>query len=260
MTKPTEKTDWATDPSALVTPTDSSRWDFGWSTPGNDPTGIGEKPNLNQQNYWQNAVHKWFEYIQNPGPLVPTHTSVATSNSTLAIDTWFPTHYPTLNIDVVAGQVYNFWAVSTQALDWNTFNASTLFTSQSKFIIDAVDVPVDPSIYSFSSSVDPLSLKGATMLNELQYTPLTTKTIQLQVGLKWTMNTGSLSTYPFYGAAGIVPNSTIYVYDNADLVTRAYAGISTKNGLVPGGFTSGGTPFPELNGHSVTTFSEYIET
>ena len=73
MAKPTEKTEWAEHADALVLPTDSNRWDYGWSTPANDPTGIGEKPNLNQQNYWQNAVHKWKEYFE-------TTTDTNTSN------------------------------------------------------------------------------------------------------------------------------------------------------------------------------------
>ena len=64
MAKPLELTTWAIDEDALKTATDSQRWNFGWTTPANDPTGKGEKPNLNQQNYWQNAVHKWIEYLK----------------------------------------------------------------------------------------------------------------------------------------------------------------------------------------------------
>jgi hypothetical protein len=64
-TKPTEVTDWANSGSALKTATDSSRWNLGWQTlPGNQPTEVGERPNLNQQNYWQNAVHTWLAYFE----------------------------------------------------------------------------------------------------------------------------------------------------------------------------------------------------
>jgi len=64
MAKPVEVTDWATSGSALKTATDSSRWTLGWQTlPGNQPSDTGERPNLNQQNYWQNAVHTWIQYL-----------------------------------------------------------------------------------------------------------------------------------------------------------------------------------------------------
>jgi hypothetical protein len=62
--KPTVKTNWATGGQALKEPTDSARWGYGWSTKDNIPSGSGEPPNLNQQNYWQNAVHEWVEYVE----------------------------------------------------------------------------------------------------------------------------------------------------------------------------------------------------
>jgi hypothetical protein len=72
MTKPTERTDWATagdgsgGASAIRSATDSSRWNLGWqTTPGNLPGEQGEKPNLNEQNYWQYAVHQWISYFNN---------------------------------------------------------------------------------------------------------------------------------------------------------------------------------------------------
>lgn len=69
MAKPVEITDWATSGSALKTATDSSRWNLGWQTlPGNLPSETGERPNLNQQNYWQNAVHKWITYFNGVVP------------------------------------------------------------------------------------------------------------------------------------------------------------------------------------------------
>ncbi len=63
--KPTQETDWATSAFALKTATDSARWVLGWQTiPDNLPSGVGEAPNLNNQNYWQFAVHQWKEYFE----------------------------------------------------------------------------------------------------------------------------------------------------------------------------------------------------
>lgn len=72
MAKPTERTDWATQGAsgsggadALRTATDTSRWTLGWqTTPSNLPGEQGEKPNLNEQNYWQYAVHQWIQYLE----------------------------------------------------------------------------------------------------------------------------------------------------------------------------------------------------
>jgi len=65
MTKPSLTTvQWATDATALKTATDTNRWLYGWmTTPANSPTGIGEKPNLNHQNYWQNSVYNYLNYL-----------------------------------------------------------------------------------------------------------------------------------------------------------------------------------------------------
>jgi hypothetical protein len=97
--KPTEVTDWATagdgsgGASALRTPTDPNRWTLGWQTlPGNEPNEIGERPNLNQQNYWQFAVHKWIQYLDtqidaNFNSVVPLGGIIAVaSNLTGAFD------------------------------------------------------------------------------------------------------------------------------------------------------------------------------
>lgn len=72
MAKPTERTDWATQGAsgsggadALRTATDTNRWTLGWqTTPSNLPGEQGEKPNLNEQNYWQYAVHQWIQYLE----------------------------------------------------------------------------------------------------------------------------------------------------------------------------------------------------
>jgi len=64
-TKPTKVTDWATDGAALTAATDTTKHDLGWQTiPGNLPGQVGERPNLEMQNYWQLAVHEWVEYFQ----------------------------------------------------------------------------------------------------------------------------------------------------------------------------------------------------
>lgn len=65
-TKPTKVTDWATDGvNALTAATDTTKHDLGWqTTPDNLPGQVGERPNLEMQNYWQLAVHEWVEYFQ----------------------------------------------------------------------------------------------------------------------------------------------------------------------------------------------------
>jgi hypothetical protein len=71
MAKPTTPTNWATSPTSLKTATDSDRWENGWKTlPNNQPNETGERPNLNQQNYWQNAVHNWIVYLDEQIDLV----------------------------------------------------------------------------------------------------------------------------------------------------------------------------------------------
>jgi len=64
-TKPTKLTDWATDGAALTEATTVARHELGWQTvPGNLVTEPGERPNLQQQNYWQLAVHEWATYFE----------------------------------------------------------------------------------------------------------------------------------------------------------------------------------------------------
>lgn len=97
MTRPTERTDWATQgagggggSSALRTATDSARWTLGWQTePSNDSGETGERPNLNMQNYWQYAVHQWKEYLEIQSPPALTgavDTDALTSHMTLLRD------------------------------------------------------------------------------------------------------------------------------------------------------------------------------
>jgi len=64
-TKPTKLTDWATDGAALTAATDLTKHDLGWQTlPDNQPGQVGERPNLEMQNYWQLAVHEWQQYFE----------------------------------------------------------------------------------------------------------------------------------------------------------------------------------------------------
>lgn len=64
-TKPTKLTDWATDGAALTEATTVARHDLGWqTTPDNLVSQPGERPNLQQQNYWQLAVHEWSTYFE----------------------------------------------------------------------------------------------------------------------------------------------------------------------------------------------------
>ncbi len=71
MTKPTEKVEWASDAGALKTVTSTARRDYGWTTDTDLNTGVGEKPDIEMQNYWQYAVYKWIDYLQNPTPSQP---------------------------------------------------------------------------------------------------------------------------------------------------------------------------------------------
>lgn len=64
-TKPTKITDWATDGAALIEPLTTAREELGWqTTPDNLVSQPGERPNLQQQNYWQLAVHEWSSYLE----------------------------------------------------------------------------------------------------------------------------------------------------------------------------------------------------
>jgi hypothetical protein len=64
MTKPTVSTEWANDGAALVAQPDGAQRDFGWSTSDNTINGTPVKPNLQNQNGWQNNVHLWFNYFE----------------------------------------------------------------------------------------------------------------------------------------------------------------------------------------------------
>lgn len=64
MAKPTKSTEWATDGAALKADPDAGQISYGWSTSDNTVNGTPVKPNLQQQNGWQNAVHKWKEYFE----------------------------------------------------------------------------------------------------------------------------------------------------------------------------------------------------
>jgi len=55
---------WAQDPAALTVATTSAQWELGWVAPG----GVEEKPILNYQNYWQNAVQQWIEWTDGAVP------------------------------------------------------------------------------------------------------------------------------------------------------------------------------------------------
>ena len=67
MPKPTESTEWAS-ASTLKTDPDPTKKSFGWSTSDNTLTGIFEKPNLNQQNAWQDNVDQWKNWIDGNFP------------------------------------------------------------------------------------------------------------------------------------------------------------------------------------------------
>lgn len=65
LTKPTQNTSWATLGGALKTDGGVNRQTLGWQTlPSNAANEIGERPNLNEQNFWQNAVGVWLDYFE----------------------------------------------------------------------------------------------------------------------------------------------------------------------------------------------------
>ncbi len=63
-TKPTVSTEWANDGAALKAQPDGAQQNFGWSTSDNTINGTPVKPNLQNQNGWQNNVHQWFNYFE----------------------------------------------------------------------------------------------------------------------------------------------------------------------------------------------------
>ncbi len=68
MAKPTKTTEWATDGAALKADPDAGQISYGWSTSDNTVSGTPVKPNLQQQNGWQNAVHQWLQYFDGELP------------------------------------------------------------------------------------------------------------------------------------------------------------------------------------------------
>lgn len=63
-TKPSKSTEWASNASALKIDPSADQQSYGWSTSDNTVSGVPVKPNLQNQNGWQNAVHQWKEYFE----------------------------------------------------------------------------------------------------------------------------------------------------------------------------------------------------
>lgn len=68
MAKPTKSTEWATDGAALKADPDAGQISYGWSTSDNTLNGTPVKPNLQQQNGWQNAVYQWIDWMDGQLP------------------------------------------------------------------------------------------------------------------------------------------------------------------------------------------------
>lgn len=154
--KPTKVTDWATAAGALTTATDSSRKTLGWQTvPDNLPSQPGEKPNLNQQNYWQLAVHEWNTYfdtwiderIQMPPRRVEFYThDFAIGDVDIVLDTITVTAHSMQDGDTISfsgdyplgiGGSFNYVIV----LDANTIQvASSIANAIAGTAIDLIDV------------------------------------------------------------------------------------------------------------------------
>ncbi len=96
MAKPTKSTEWATDGAALKADPDAGQISYGWSTSDNTISGTPVKPNLQQQNGWQNAVHQWKEYLesatdQNASDIVSLAETLG-SRTTISLDNNTPTN------------------------------------------------------------------------------------------------------------------------------------------------------------------------
>ncbi len=63
MSKPIVSTEWASDGSALKVAPSVTQQNFGWPTSDNTVNGVPVKPNLQQQNGWQYAIHTWLDFI-----------------------------------------------------------------------------------------------------------------------------------------------------------------------------------------------------
>lgn len=63
MAKPTESTEWSSDAGSLKTTTTANQKTHGWNTSDGTATGVPPRPNLQNQNYWQYAVHQWVEWF-----------------------------------------------------------------------------------------------------------------------------------------------------------------------------------------------------
>lgn len=63
-TKPTSSLEWATDPGALkAVDSTAENKTHGWNTSDGTINGTPPSPNLQIQNYWNNAVYQWTEYL-----------------------------------------------------------------------------------------------------------------------------------------------------------------------------------------------------
>ena len=80
MAAPTVTTSWANSGAALKSNPIASRETLGWQTlPDNLPEQTGERPNLQEQNFWQNAVHQWITYLTSTIDAGVTRTIAAIS-------------------------------------------------------------------------------------------------------------------------------------------------------------------------------------
>lgn len=84
MTKPTKPTDWATG-AALTAATDITKQTLGWQTlPDNLPGQVGERPNLEMQNFWQLAVHEYIQYLDGIAPVFVAAVDSSAADKLLA--------------------------------------------------------------------------------------------------------------------------------------------------------------------------------
>ncbi len=124
--KPTALTDWANSESALKTATDSNRWNLGWQTlPDNLPNQTGERPNLNQQNYWQNAVHLWSEYYEESiDEILVVLTSLPDNTVTTELDLWEWDLDTVEDISTNVGTLIFFTGSFDSGTNWDADNQS----------------------------------------------------------------------------------------------------------------------------------------
>jgi hypothetical protein len=172
-TKPTESIEWASHVNALKEVTCPKLWYYGWNTTDGNPLSMGEVPNLNQLNYWQNSIYQHLDYVSD------------TSDQIKAIDTmqrvrnWFaPQINDTVPWDAVcwSPELGIFCMISM-------FGGGTFSTSKDGILWTNTSGPT-PFLYSICWSPE-LNIFCATGFDSVLTSP---------DGVSWTARTAASAT------------------------------------------------------------------